>query len=44
MFWLGVAVFVAVIGLLTWLGAMLVRRNPDTAWEEREDRPIIGDY
>ena len=43
MFWLGIAVAAAVIGLLTWLGARMVQRNPDTAWEKHEDRPIVGD-
>lgn len=37
-FWFLVAVGVVVA--LTLLGASMVRRNPDTAWEEHEDRPI----
>jgi hypothetical protein len=44
MFWLGIAVATAAIGLLTWFGANMVRRNPDTAWEKHEDRPIVGDH
>jgi hypothetical protein len=44
MFWLGFAVAVAVICLLTWIGAEMVRRNPDTAWERHEDRPMFGDW
>jgi hypothetical protein len=41
-FWFLVAVGI-VIGL-TLLGAIMVRRNPDTQWERHEDRPIIGDH
>lgn len=40
-FWFLVAVG-AVIAL-TLIGAMMVRRNPDTRWEKHEDYPIIGD-
>ncbi|MGE0827750.1 MAG: hypothetical protein AB7O04_00160 [Hyphomonadaceae bacterium] len=43
MFWLGVVAAVAIIGLLVLIGAWMVRRNPDTAWEKHEDRPIIGE-
>ncbi len=31
---------VAIIVMLTLVGALMVRRNPDTAWEVHEDRPI----
>jgi hypothetical protein len=31
---------VAVIVVLTLLGAMVSRRAPGTAWESNEDRPI----
>lgn len=37
-FWFLVAVSVVVA--LTVIGAYMVRRNPDTQWEGREDRPI----
>jgi hypothetical protein len=42
MFWLGIVGAVAIVSLLTLVGAALVRRNPDTAWEQYEDRPMIG--
>lgn len=34
----------AILMLLVLVGAWLVRRNPDTAWEEHEDRPIVGGH
>lgn len=37
-FWFLVAVFVVVA--LSLLGAGIARRNPGTAWETHEDRPI----
>ena len=37
-FWFLVAVGAVVA--LTLLGAALVRANPDTAWEKREDTPL----
>jgi hypothetical protein len=40
-FWFLVAVG-AVIAL-TLVGAAMARRNPDTAWEAREDHPIMPD-
>jgi hypothetical protein len=33
---------VGVVLGLTFLGAFMVKRNPDTDWEDREDRPIFG--
>lgn len=33
---------VGVVVALTFLGAFLAKRNPDTDWEEREDRPLFG--
>lgn len=41
-FWFLVAVGAVVA--LTLIGAMMVRRNPDTTWEKHEDRPIIGEH
>ncbi|MBI1185761.1 MAG: hypothetical protein GC206_00210 [Alphaproteobacteria bacterium] len=43
-FWLFVAGLVIVIGILSVIGAMMVRKNPDTAWEKREDHPVIGHH
>lgn len=43
-FWLLVAGFVIVIALLSVIGAMMVRKNPDTAWEKQEDHPFIGHH
>ncbi|NWG54225.1 MAG: hypothetical protein HXY28_10940 [Hydrogenophilaceae bacterium] len=43
-FWLFVAGFVIVIGILSVIGAMMVQKNPDTAWEEKEDHPFIGHH
>lgn len=43
-FWLFVAGFVIVIGTLSVIGAMMVQKNPDTAWEEKEDHPFIGHH
>jgi hypothetical protein len=37
-FWFLVAV--AIVVALTLLGAAVSRRDPGTAWEEHEDRPI----
>ncbi len=37
-FWILVAC--GVIVALTLLGAMMARRNPDTAWERHEDTPL----
>lgn len=37
-FWFLVAA--GIIIALTLLGAMMTRRNPDTAWERREDTPM----
>lgn len=42
MFWLVMLGVLAVMVLLTLFGAWMVRRNPDTAWEKHEDRPIVG--
>ena len=42
MFWVWVGVAVLIIVALTLIGAALARSNPDTSWEAREDRPIIG--
>ena len=42
MFWLVFIGAIAVLGLLTLLGASLTRRSPGTDWEKQEDRPIIG--
>ncbi|MBY0564697.1 MAG: hypothetical protein K2P58_10965 [Hyphomonadaceae bacterium] len=38
-FWFLVAVGVVVA--LTLVGAMMTRRNPDTAWERKEDNAIL---
>lgn len=37
-FLVGVGVVVA----LTFFGACMVKRNPGTDWEKREDRPMFG--
>lgn len=41
-FWFLVAV--GIIVALTLVGAMMVRRNPDTAWERREDTPMFDHH
>lgn len=38
-FWFLVAV--GGIVALTLVGAMMTRRNPDTSWEDKEDRPVL---
>ncbi|MBL8536232.1 MAG: hypothetical protein JNM59_02380 [Hyphomonadaceae bacterium] len=40
-FWFLVAV--AAVVALTLIGAAMVRRDPDTAWEKREDHPVLTD-
>jgi len=42
MFWVWIGVAMLAIVALTMVGAAMARRNPDTEWEKREDRPIIG--
>ena len=42
MFWLTALGAFAILALLVLLGGWLANRNPDTAWERHEDRPIIG--
>ncbi|MGE0045230.1 MAG: hypothetical protein AB7J28_08145 [Hyphomonadaceae bacterium] len=44
MFWLVMLGVLAILVLLTLVGAMMVRRNPDTAWEKDEDRPMLGGH
>jgi len=43
-FWVFVVIFVVAICALTWLGAVLVKKNPDTDWEKNEDHPVIGGH
>jgi len=40
-FWIGIAVDVAIIGVLTWIGGAFVRRSRTDDWAERQDRPFI---
>ncbi|MBL8548563.1 MAG: hypothetical protein JNJ73_01155 [Hyphomonadaceae bacterium] len=42
MFWLVILGSAVIIGLLTLVGAAMVRRDPGTDWERYEDRPMIG--
>ncbi|MGE3143310.1 MAG: hypothetical protein AB7L65_08305 [Hyphomonadaceae bacterium] len=45
MFFAWFALAVAVIALLSWLGAHIARRAPGTEWEKDADRPILpGDH
>jgi hypothetical protein len=44
MFWLGFISAAAVVGILTLVGAAMVRRDPGTQWETHEDRPIVGPH
>lgn len=41
-FWGWIAVIVGAIFLLTWIGAIFVRKNPDDKWDRDEDKPMIG--
>ena len=40
-FWIGIGIAVAVIVLLTWIGAMFSRRAEIDEWAEGQDRPMI---
>jgi hypothetical protein len=42
MFWLGFVAAVAIVSLLTLVGAAMSRRNPGTDWQSREDHPMLG--
>ena len=42
MFWIGVAIAVGLICVLTWIGAAMTRRGLPNAWEARRgDRPFV---
>ena len=44
MFWVGVAVAVGLIFLLTWIGAAMTRRGLPNSWERRDGAIVPGMY
>lgn len=42
-FWIGIAVAVGVIGLLTWIGAAMTRKGLPNNWERRGGPFVPGE-
>ena len=42
MFWIGIAVAVGLIFLLTWIGAAMTRRGLPNNWERRDGAIVPG--
>lgn len=40
-FWIAIVVAIAIIVLLTWIGAAFSRRSRLDSWAEDQDRPLI---
>jgi hypothetical protein len=44
MFWIGIAVAVGLICLLTWIGAAMTRRGLPNNWERRDGAFVPGPH